>query len=92
MKINVLNFSYLSILIFVELYELRNAKKVSKKLNVNQPKISRELTFIREVMGDQLFKRGQYGMIPNHFADNLYPSMKRLLDNYKALENHIDNN
>jgi len=78
-SISFSNLDLLSINILVNLYEKKSVTKVSIKLNISAPKVSRCLKHTREVLGNELFIRKKHGLIPNEFADKVYPVAKKIL-------------
>ncbi|ACA84539.1 transcriptional regulator, LysR family [Shewanella woodyi ATCC 51908] len=78
--IRLSDLDLLSINIFVNLYENRSATLVAHKLNIPAPKISRCLKHTREILGNELFVRKKYGLIPNEFASEVYPIAKELME------------
>ncbi|QFU21240.1 LysR family transcriptional regulator [Shewanella eurypsychrophilus] len=78
-SISFSNLDFLSINILVNLYEMRSVTKVSNKLNISAPKVSRCLKHTREVLGNELFIRKKHGLIPNEFTGKIYPLAKQIL-------------
>ncbi|QQX80783.1 LysR family transcriptional regulator [Shewanella sp. KX20019] len=79
---NTICFSHLDLLsinILVNLYENKSVTKVSNKLSLSAPKVSRSLKHTREVLGNELFIRRKHGLIPNEFADKVYPIAKKIM-------------
>lgn len=84
----------LSINIIVQLYEHKSATRVSHKLNLPAPKISRSLKRARDIFENELFIRKKHGLVPNEFSHKLYPIAKNIMkcaDELKSLETPITN-
>ncbi len=76
---------YFTLKVLISLYENHNCCVVADALNTTQPKVSRALMIMREVVQDELFIRKQYGMLPNTLAKNLYPKAKEIVKSYESL-------
>lgn len=76
---------YFTLKVFIGLVEFKNGSVVAQKLNTTQPKVSRALSNMREVIHDELFIRRQYGVEPNLMADRLYPLAKSIVQGYEQM-------
>ncbi|MCG9731607.1 LysR family transcriptional regulator [Shewanella sp. Isolate13] len=85
MRKELAKLDYFTLKVFVGLVEFRNGSVVAQKLNTTQPKVSRALSNMREVIHDELFVRRQYGVEPNVMADRLYPIAKSIVQGYEEL-------
>ncbi|MCL1138128.1 LysR family transcriptional regulator [Shewanella pneumatophori] len=85
MRKELSKLDYFTLKVFVGLVEFKNGSVVAKKLDTTQPKVSRALSTIREVIQDELFIRRQYGVEPNVMADKLYPIAKNIVQGYEAM-------
>ena len=73
MQKHLSRLDYFTLKVLIGLYEYKNGSIVAEKLNSSQPKISRALSTMREVIQNELFIRQQYGLHPNAMAERLYP-------------------
>ncbi|MFS1436851.1 LysR family transcriptional regulator [Shewanella sp. 10N.286.48.A6] len=73
---------YFTLKVLIGLFEFKNGSVVAKKLNSTQPKVSRALSNMREVINNELFIRQQYGLQPNAMAKRLYPLAKAIIATY----------
>ncbi|WP_394147248.1 LysR substrate-binding domain-containing protein [Shewanella atlantica] len=81
--------------VFVLIYESLNSTLVGQALNVPASKISRSLKALRHSLDAPLFIRKQHGFERSQFADEIYPSMKRIIqitENCGRLNVESDNN
>ncbi|MFS1425132.1 LysR family transcriptional regulator [Shewanella sp. 10N.286.48.B5] len=76
---------YFTLKVLIGLFEFKNGSIVAEKLNSTQPKISRALSNMREVIHDELFIRKQYGLQPNAMASRLYPLAKNIIAAYDQM-------
>ncbi|MEZ9536568.1 LysR family transcriptional regulator [Shewanella sp. 10N.286.51.B8] len=76
---------YFTLKVLIGLFEFKNGSIVAEKLNSTQPKISRALSNMREVIHDELFIRKQYGLQPNAMASRLYPLAKAIIAAYDEM-------
>ncbi len=74
------NLDLFSIKVFVTIYEKKSASLTAAEMCVPISKVSRGLKRVREALGDDLFTRKRHGMIPNDFADMVYPAAKKMLN------------
>jgi len=80
--------------VFVLIYESLNSTLVGQALNVPASKISRSLKALRHSLDAPLFIRKQHGFERSQFADELYPSMKKIIqiaENCSRLNIESDN-
>ena len=70
---------YFTLQVFISLVELQNGSAVASKLSTSQSKVSRALTTMRDVLGDELFVRQKYGLEPNHVALKITPMVQIIL-------------
>ena len=59
--------------------ETRNVTVAARRLNMSQPAVSRALTRLRSLFGDQLFIKGPKGVIPTPRAESLSDVVEKLL-------------
>lgn len=85
MRKELSKLDYFTLKVFVGLVEFKNGSVVAQKLNTTQPKVSRALSTIREVLHDELFVRRQYGLEPNLITENLYPIAKNIVQGYEQM-------
>jgi DNA-binding transcriptional LysR family regulator len=64
---------------FDAIYEQKQITRAAQQLNLTQSTVSGTLQRLRQLFGNQLFVRGQGGMVPTRRADQLAPQIKRLL-------------
>lgn len=76
---------YFTLKVLIGLFEYKNGCIVAEKLNSTQPKISRALSKMREVINDELFIRQQYGLHPNAMAERLYPFAQAIVTAYDQM-------
>lgn len=76
---------YFTLKVLIGLFEFKNGSLVAEKLNSTQPKVSRALSNMREVLHDELFIRQQYGLQPNAMAERLYPFAKNIIVAYDQM-------
>lgn len=75
------------LLAFVAVFEERNVSRASAKLGRTQQGISSSIARLREIFEDPLYVRQGHGVEPTPKAEQLYPSVMRVL---KSLEDLID--
>ncbi|ABV89280.1 LysR family transcriptional regulator [Shewanella pealeana] len=85
MRKELSKLDYFTLKVFIGLVEFKNGSVVAQKLNTTQPKVSRALSNMREVIHDDLFIRRQYGVEPNLMADKLYPIVKSIVQGYEQM-------
>ncbi|WP_299802799.1 LysR family transcriptional regulator [uncultured Shewanella sp.] len=85
MRKELSKLDYFTLKVFIGLVEFKNGSVVAQKLNTTQPKVSRALSNMREVIHDELFIRRQYGVEPNLMADRLYPIVKSIVLGYEQM-------
>lgn len=85
MRKELSKLDYFTLKVFIGLVEFKNGSVVAQKLNTTQPKVSRALSNMREVIHDELFVRRQYGVEPNLMADKLYPIAKAIVQAYEQM-------
>ncbi|WP_285163817.1 LysR family transcriptional regulator [Shewanella goraebulensis] len=76
---------YFTLKVLIGLFEFKNGSVVAEKLNSTQPKVSRALSTMREVIHNELFIRQQYGLQPNAMAERLYPLAKNIVSAYDQM-------
>ena len=76
---------YFTLKVLIGLFEYKNGSVVAEKLNSTQPKVSRALSNMREVIHNELFIRQQYGLQPNAMAEHLYPLAKNIVCAYDKM-------
>lgn len=76
---------YFTLKVLIGLFEYKNGSVVAEKLNSTQPKVSRALSNMREVIHNELFIRQQYGLQPNSMAERLYPLAKDIICAYDKM-------
>ncbi|WP_051484378.1 LysR family transcriptional regulator [Shewanella waksmanii] len=76
---------YFTLKVLIGLFEFKNGSVVAEKLNSTQPKVSRALSTMREVIHNELFIRQQYGLQPNAMAERLYPLAKKIVASYDQM-------
>ena len=67
--------------VFDTLMDERSVSRAAERLSVSQPAVSGMLTRLRDSLGDPLFIRGQYGMVPTERALELALPIKSALEN-----------
>ncbi|MGS0681493.1 LysR family transcriptional regulator [Shewanella sp. 125m-7] len=85
MRKELSKLDYFTLKVFVGLVEFKNGSVVAQKLSTTQPKVSRALSNMREVIRDDLFVRRQYGVEPNSMADRIYPIAKSIVQAYEQM-------
>ena len=85
MRKELSKLDYFTLKVFIGLVEFKNGSVVAQKLNTTQPKVSRALSTMREVLHDELFVRRQYGVEPNLMADKLYPIVKKIVLGFEEI-------
>jgi len=68
------------LLVFRELLRTGRASETAARLGLSQPAISHALGRLRELFGDPLFVRRPHGLEPTRRAQELAPTIDRLLD------------
>lgn len=66
--------------VFQVLFKLRSVSKVSEYLSVPQSTVSRSLAHLRAHFNDQLFIATKNGMMPTPKAENLSPSINKIVE------------
>ena len=59
------------LVVFQQLYDLRNTSQVAEKLGISQPAVSNCLARLRKQLNDELFQRSAHGMSPTPYADQI---------------------
>ncbi|MGF1908768.1 LysR substrate-binding domain-containing protein [Vibrio kasasachensis] len=72
--------------IFVTVCEERNLSKAATRLHLSQPAVSKAITRLRSIYGDQLFYRSSYGVEVTNYARELCKSMKTILE---TVDSHL---
>jgi DNA-binding transcriptional LysR family regulator len=72
---------------FVAIYEAKSVTKAADWLAVTQPALSHSLSRLRSTYSDQLFVRGQDGLIPTSRADQLFGQFNKAL---QAIEGTLE--
>ncbi|PKG55420.1 LysR family transcriptional regulator [Shewanella sp. Choline-02u-19] len=87
----VSRLDYFTLQVFIGLVELKNGSAVAEKLSTTQSKVSRALTTLRDVLGDELFIRKKYGFEPNQVALKITPMVQTILQQFdKIIETTLD--
>ncbi|WOT05779.1 LysR family transcriptional regulator [Shewanella youngdeokensis] len=73
---------YFTLQVFIGLIELKNGGAVADKLRTTQSKVSRALTTMREVLGDELFLRHKSGFEPNPVALKISPMVQDIVQQF----------
>ncbi len=82
---------YFTLQVFIGLVDLKNGSAVAAKLSTSQSKVSRALTTMRDVLGDELFVRQKYGFEPNQIAFKITPMVRIILEQLdKIIETTLD--
>ena len=71
---------------FVEVYCCCNIQAAADKLYMSHQGLSRIIRSLEDELGAQLFHRTNRGLEPTDFAITLFPHVKRLLDDYAAIQ------
>jgi len=71
--------------IFQALIREKNASKAAVQLGLTQQAVSEHLKKLRDIFNDRLFLRKTNGFVPTPFAEELSPSVDKLLKDFKAL-------
>lgn len=66
--------------VFEEIYQTRNVSRAAEQLGIAQATASIALAKLRAHYGDKLFTRTTDGMQPTTFAEDIRPSLKKVLD------------
>ena len=83
--INIQNIDLKLLVAFNALYETRNVTRAAERLALTQPTVSGMLRRLRDLFGDPLFVRTQYGVIPTPRADALSEPVNEVLANIESL-------
>ncbi len=86
----LLNLDYMTLLVFLRLYELQSGKLTAEYFNVPQSKISRCLSRLREAFDDQLFIKKASGLEITDKSQYFYPILKRIEINQIDLAQEIE--
>ncbi|QQX81176.1 LysR family transcriptional regulator [Shewanella sp. KX20019] len=81
----VSRLDYFTLQVFIGLVELKNGSAVAEKLTTTQSKVSRALTTLRDVLGDELFIRQKYGFEPNQVALKITPMVQTILQQFDKI-------
>jgi len=85
------NIDVRQLIVFLEVYEELNITRASENLEISQSTASKEIKKLRNNMGDQLFIRRSSGVIPTYKAKELYPKIKKIVDEiYSAFTDDKD--
>ncbi len=71
--------------LFDVLYRERHVTRAAQAVGLSQPAMSRALQRMRAAFGDELFVRTPRGMVSTPRADELAPSVRRVLEGVEAL-------
>ena len=74
---------------FINVYEIKNITKTSKKMHLSQPAVSLNLKNLENILNIKLFKKHQHQYLPTNEADVLYASLKSAERNLEDAENKI---
>ena len=61
------------------IYTERNLTKAGQVLGITQPAVSNALSRLRELFGDDLFKRSSKGMVPTPVANQIITDVRNAL-------------
>jgi len=86
MRKELSRLDYFTLKVLIGLFEFKNCSVVAEKLNTTQPKVSRALSCLREVIQDELFVRQQYGLQPNLMAEKIYPLAKSVVATLEEID------
>lgn len=86
MRKELSRLDYFTLKVLIGLFEFKNCSVVAEKLNTTQPKVSRALSCLREVIQDELFVRQQYGLQPNFMAEKIYPLAKSIVATLEEID------
>ncbi|MCL1066442.1 LysR family transcriptional regulator [Shewanella olleyana] len=86
----LLNLDYMTLLVFLRLYEFQSGKLTAESFNVPQSKISRCLSRLRDAFDDPLFVKKVSGLEITDKSQRLYPILKRIEINHIDLAQEID--
>src|ERR1043165_1273738 len=70
--------------VFDAVYEDRNLVLAGRRLHITQSAVSHALTRLRELLGDELFKRTGKGMVPTGRASAMAPVLRDSLRRIEA--------
>ncbi|ARD23107.1 MULTISPECIES: LysR family transcriptional regulator [Shewanella] len=87
---SLLHLDYMTLLVFLRLYEFQSGKLTAESFNVPQSKISRCLSRLREAFDDPLFIKKVSGLEITDKSQRLYPILKRIEINHIDLAQEID--
>lgn len=76
--------------VFDEVMAERNLTRAARNLSISQPAASNALRRLRDAMGDELFTRAGYGVVPTAFALSVWPAVREALDSLRAAIAPID--
>jgi len=86
MRKELSRLDYFTLKVLIGLFEFKNCSVVAEKLNTTQPKVSRALSCLREVIQNELFVRQQYGLQPNLMAEKIYPLAKSIVATLEEID------
>lgn len=75
---------------FLAVYNSNSISKAAKSLYMSQQGLSKSIRNLEETIGLPLFKRDKSGVTPTEFGKSLYPYASRLLRDYEAIQNFIN--
>ncbi|MDO6777133.1 LysR family transcriptional regulator [Shewanella sp. 3_MG-2023] len=84
------HLDYMTLLVFLRLYEFKSGKLTAEAFNVPQSKISRCLSRLRDAFDDPLFVKKVAGLEISDKAQRLYPIIKKIEINHLDLAQEID--
>ncbi|MCC4834816.1 LysR family transcriptional regulator [Shewanella sp. 10N.7] len=86
----LLNLDYMTLLVFLRLYEFQSGKLTAESFSVPQSKISRCLSRLREAFDDPLFVKRVSGLEITDKSQRLYPILKKIEINHIDLAQEIN--
>jgi DNA-binding transcriptional LysR family regulator len=75
---------------FVEIYKQLSISKAARNLFISQQGLSKSIQTLESMTNLPLFRRDKSGVAPTECADKLYPYVKRILSDYRAMNNVIN--
>ncbi|KRB88926.1 LysR family transcriptional regulator [Noviherbaspirillum sp. Root189] len=78
------------LVVFHEMYRLRNVSQVAKRLGLSQPTVSNALSRLRKTCGDELFVRTGQGMQPTPYGQRVSEPIAHALSSVTQALNQED--
>lgn len=78
--------------LLMELHKLKNITKVSQKLFLSQPALTKRLKKIEKELGCELMVRSKKGVIFTPIGESIIPYIKLISNTTRQMKNHINTN